>query len=165
MNRLDQHGGTARLQGAHDGIGDLRRHGFLGLQAAGEDFDDARQLRNANDPLRRQIGNMDAADEGRDMVLAMRVELDVAQHDQIVVTADIHEGARQRFRRIVVIARKILPKGLGDAFWRVEQSLAAGVIAGPGEQYAHGGLGFFLRWALHHPGGRFARDFLDDCVH
>ena len=59
-----------------------------------------------------QIGDMDAADEGRDVVFAMRVELDVAQHDDIVIAANFVEGARQGFGRVFVIAEKYSRKAL-----------------------------------------------------
>ena len=101
---------------------------------------------------------MGAADEGSDVVFAVRVELDVAQHDDVVVAAHIVEGARQGFGRIFFVAAEILAEGLGHALRGIEQAFAVRVVAGPGEQGADGGLGLLLGGALD----RLARDLLDD---
>ena len=108
---------------------------------------------------------MRAADEGGDVVLAMGVEFDIAQHDEVVIAADILEGARQGLGGVFVIAAEKLAKGLGHAARRIQQAFAVGIIAGPGQQHAHGGLGLFLRRTLNLGIRGFALEFLDDSVH
>ena len=87
---------------------------------------------------------MGAADEGNDMVLAMRVEFDVAQHDDVVIAFDLVEGARQRLHRVLLIALEELVIGLDHALRRVEQALAVGIVACPGDQRADGLFGLLL---------------------
>ena len=92
---FDQDCDAARRQNRLDGAGDLCRQLLLRLQAAGEDLDDAGELRQADHAVARQVGDMRHADERRDMVLAMALHADVAQHDHVVVAADVLERARQ----------------------------------------------------------------------
>ena len=94
MHRLDENGGALGFERRVDGLDDLRRHALLGLQTAGIDFDDARQLGDADHRLPRQIGDMRSADERDDMVFTMRIELDIAQHDDVVIAFNLIEGAR-----------------------------------------------------------------------
>jgi hypothetical protein len=105
--------------------------------------------------------DLGAPDEGSDMVFAVRVELDVAQHDDVVVAPHIVEGARQGFGRIIFVAAEILAEGLGHSLRGIEQAFAVRVVPGPGQQDPDGGLGFLLAGALD----RLERDLLDDGVH
>ncbi len=110
MPRSDMHWWTAssitadaaRLKRMIDDAGDLRRHGLLGLQPPGIDLHDTRKLGNADHRVRGQIGDMGAADEWHDVMLAMGIELDVAQHDDVVIAFDLVEGARQRLIGILL---------------------------------------------------------------
>ena len=58
---------------------------------------------------------MHAADDRRQVMLAMRLEADVAQHHDFVVTAGLLEGALEVFARIVVVAGKPFLIGAHDA--------------------------------------------------
>jgi hypothetical protein len=87
------------LQGVFDAVGDLRGELFLHLEAAGEAVDHAGQLADADDAVGRQIADVRAADDRRHVMLAVALELDVAQHDHLVVAFDFLEGAAQVFGR------------------------------------------------------------------
>ena len=117
---------------------------LLRLQAMGEDIDDAGNLGQADDLAVRQIADMRLADDRHHVVLAMRMELDVADDDEIVIAGDLLEGAAELFRRAHVVAVEHFEVGLGDALGRVDQALAVRIVAGPAQQRAHGrlGLGF-----------------------
>ena len=49
---------------------------------------------------------MGTPDERHHVMLAMGVELDIAEHDQIVIAADFLEGAGQRLDGILLISLK-----------------------------------------------------------
>src|SRR5215510_4214900 len=121
--------------------GDLGGHFFLHLQPSGIDVDEPRQFRNADNAVARQIADVNAADDRRDMVLAMGLEPDVAQHDDLVVAANLLEGPLQVFARILEIARKPVLVSPHDARRSAEQSFAFGIIPGPANERAHGLLG------------------------
>ena len=67
--------------------GDLRGHLFLHLEAARVGLDHARELADADDLAVGQVADVRAADDRRHVVLAVALELDVAQHDHLVVAA------------------------------------------------------------------------------
>jgi microcompartment protein CcmK/EutM len=104
MLRLHQHGHAARVQLLIDRRGDLRGQRLLRLQALREHVDKPRQLREADDAVGRIIGDMRLADEGHDVVLAMRKKRDVAHQNQIVVAFDLGEYALQDFLGILPVA-------------------------------------------------------------
>ena len=56
----------------------------------------AGELRQADDAFGREIGDMRLADEGHHVVLAMRIEGNVADEHDIVIAADVFEGALER---------------------------------------------------------------------
>ena len=95
---LDHHADAARLQHVVDAVGDLRGHLFLHLEAARIGLDHARQLADADDLAVGQVADVRAADDRRHVVLAMAFELDVAQHDHLVVAVDFLEGAARGIR-------------------------------------------------------------------
>ena len=61
--------------------------------------DDPRELADADHPVGRQVADVRAADDGRHVMLAKRLEGDVAQHHHLVVALDFLEGAPQVFAR------------------------------------------------------------------
>src|SRR5580692_11579061 len=101
---------------------------------------------------------MHAADDRREVMLAMGLEADVAQHDDLVIAAGLLEGALEVFARIVVVAGEPFLVGARHARRRGAKALTVGVVAGPADQGADRGLGLGAR----RPGrtGRFgARAF------
>jgi hypothetical protein len=67
---------SLRLQLVLEPAGDLGRQPLLDLERAGEVVDDAGELREAEDPLARQIADVGDADERQQVVLAERMERD-----------------------------------------------------------------------------------------
>ncbi len=78
------------------------------------------------------------------MVLAMALDLDVAQHDDVVIALHVLEGAREIFHRVFGIAGKPLLVGIHDALGRVDQAFALRVVSGPCDQGANRFFGFLL---------------------
>ena len=76
MDGFDIHRHAARAQDAFDGVGDLGRHRFLGLQSLGEDLHDAGQLADADNPIGRQIRDMGRTQDRHHMMFAMALERD-----------------------------------------------------------------------------------------
>jgi hypothetical protein len=70
---------------------------------------------------------MRVADDGGHVVLAVRLERNVAQQHDLVVAAHLVEGAGEVRHRVFVIAAEILAIGARDPARRVEQPLALGV--------------------------------------
>src|SRR5690606_32313362 len=78
-----------RLHHDLNAMSDLHGHRFLHLETAGEGLDDASELADADDLAVRQITDVDLAHDGRHVVLAVRLETDVAEHDHFVVAVDL----------------------------------------------------------------------------
>src|SRR5437762_9143518 len=116
-----------------------------------------------------QVGHMRASEERHDVMLAMRVELDVAQHDDIVIAADVFERGGQCLERAFFVSLEELAIGIGDASRRVAEPLACGIIASPGNERADCRLHLCLRRALdrrtRRRGGYVAMNLLDDGIH
>ncbi len=89
---------------------------------------------------------MGDAHDRRQVVLAMALDIDIGQHDHVVIALHILEGLAERLERIGVIAGEPLLIGLDHAFGRVDQAFTARVIPGPGDQGANGGFGLFAAW-------------------
>src|SRR6202034_2688598 len=92
------------------------------------------------------------------VVLAMGLEADVAQHDDLVIAAGLLEGALEIFARVVVVAGEPFLIGARHARRRSAQPLAVGIVAGPADQGADRGLGLGAR-RLGQPGRLGARAF------
>src|SRR5262249_27274820 len=89
-------------------------------------------------------------------MLAMRIERDVADEHEVVVGADLRERALEHVGRAFAVAAEQLLVGVDDARRRVEQALAIGIVAGKGDQRAHGRDGLVPRGARHRRLGRGA---------
>ena len=101
---IDHHRHAGRLQGFLDALGDLRGELFLHLEAAGVALHHARQLADADHAVGRHVADVGAADDRRHVVLAVALELDVAQHHHLVVALDFLEGALEVVGRVLGIA-------------------------------------------------------------
>src|SRR5690606_24353508 len=143
------HADAARLQHALDAAGDLRGHLLLHLEATGVGVHDPRQLADAHDLAVGQVADMRLADDRRHVVLAVRLELDVAQHDQLVVAGDLLEGAREVVVRVQLVAAVPVLVGPGDARRGLDQAFAPGILPGPAQQGADG----LFRLLAGHAGG------------
>src|ERR1700733_9356761 len=88
---------------------------------------------------------MHAADDRSKVMLAMRLEADVAQTHDFVVTAGLLESAFEVFARIVVVAGKPFLIGAHHARRRGAQAFAIRIVAGPLDERADGGLRLLAR--------------------
>ena len=120
---------------------------LLGLQAAGEDIGEPRQLRQSHHPLDRRIGDMRLAVERHHVVLALRGEFDVADQDEIVIAGGFAKGAVQHLGRALVVALIEFVEGFDHAARRIQQTFAAGVLADIAEQDVDGLFGLRARGA------------------
>src|SRR5690554_4392167 len=75
-------------------------------------------------------------------MLAVALERDVLEQNDLVVTADFLESARKMSRRILGIAEAVFLPGARHPRRRVQQALAVGIVAGPADERAHGILDF-----------------------
>src|SRR6185503_4951782 len=76
-------------------------------------------------------------------MLAVRLERDVLQQHNLVIAANLLEGAAKVVRGVFPIAARIFLPCACDAPRRVEQALALRVVAGPADQRANG-VGNFI---------------------
>jgi hypothetical protein len=72
------------------------------------------------------------------MVLAVALDADVAQHDEVIVAAGFLELPRERLGRIEPVARIVFLERIRDAARRIHEAFAVGIVPGPGDQRAHG---------------------------
>ena len=77
-----------------DERGDLHCHPLLDLRATSVELDDPRQLREADDPVLRHVGDVGPAEEGQQVVRADRVERDVGHRDHPLVALGVRERAQ-----------------------------------------------------------------------
>src|SRR5688572_10778670 len=74
VRRLHDYGDAERLRHLVNRVGDLLREALLHLEPPREHIDDSRQLRQADDPFRRQVGHVALAEERQQMMFAETVE-------------------------------------------------------------------------------------------
>jgi hypothetical protein len=106
MSALDNNADSEWLQDTIQASSDFGGHFFLNLKPFCINVDETSQLRNSNNSIARKIADMNAADDRRDMVLAMGFESDIAQYHDLVVATHFFECPLQIFARIFKIARK-----------------------------------------------------------
>ena len=134
------HADTLGLQHVVDRVGDLRRHLLLDLQPLGVRLDDARELGDADDAPVGDIGDPGAPDDRGEVMLAVALEADAAQHDHLVVAFGLREGLGQDLLRVLVIAAKVFLVGARHARGRLDEAVAVGIVAGPADDGADRGL-------------------------
>jgi hypothetical protein len=134
---IDHHRDAARLQHLLQGVGDLRRHLLLDLQPLGIAVEQPRQLADPDHAMVRQIGDVRAADDRRQVMLAMALEAHVPEHDHLVVAVGLLESALEDRMRLLVVAAEELAPGAHHAVGRAEQAFARRVVAGPADQRTH----------------------------
>ncbi len=85
MAGFDDHAYALRLDYFLNGFGDLRGEAFLNLQAAGEEFDQARDLAQADHLAVGDVGYVHFAEERQQVVLAEAEHFYVFDDDHLVV--------------------------------------------------------------------------------
>mmetsp|Transcript_29315 Transcript_29315/g.97021 ORF Transcript_29315/g.97021 Transcript_29315/m.97021 type:complete len:304 (-) Transcript_29315:16-927(-) len=136
VRRLDDDADAAGPAGLGDGLGDLRREPLLHLQALREHVGDARELGQAQDLAVGDVGDVALAEEGHDVVLAERVELDVLDEDHLAVVLG-EDRAVEHVLEALRVARRAVHQQLGHAPRRVLEALAARVLAERVEDRRH----------------------------
>ena len=134
---LQDHRDAVRLQHVVDGVGDLRSQALLDLQPARVHVHHPGQLADPHHATARQVGDVGAADDRHHVVLAVALEADVAQQNDLVVVVHLGEGAAEQRHRVDGVAPEELLVGAHHAGRRVVQSFAGRVLARPAQQGAH----------------------------
>ena len=146
MCGFDDHADAARVQHVLNGVGNLGGQPLLYLQTFAENIDETGELGNADDAAGRQISDMHFAQDGDDMMFAMRFEPDVAQDDDFVIGRGLLESGREQLNRIFVVTGKELLIGADDPLGCSSQPLPVRIVTGPFDQSADRGLRFRLAW-------------------
>ena len=147
MLRLDNHGHALWLEIIPDALGDLGGEALLDLQTMRVALQHPRQLGDAHHPAVGQITDVGLSDHRQHVVLAETDEADVAQDDQLIIAADLLEGALEIAAGVGLIAGEQLDVGARHAGGGVEQTFAGHIVARPADQGAHRLFGFILAWA------------------
>src|SRR5690606_25331752 len=92
---------------------------------------DARELADPDDFVRGQISHVRASYDGRHVMLAVRFELGVAQHDHLIIASDFLEGSPQVIGWVAQVSREPIAICAHDALGRVPEPLPFGILAGP----------------------------------
>lgn len=71
MLRLYDYGDPFGMKGFLDAIGDLSRHGFLGLKATRISIQNTCKLANAHDTVFRQVGYVSGASDRHNVMFAV----------------------------------------------------------------------------------------------
>ena len=113
------------MQGLDDGVGKLAGDAFLELRPGGDGAHDARQLGQAGDMAAgaRDVGDVGRADERQQVMLAHRVEGDVAHQHHLVVMVVLH--GHEKLAGIGLEAEEDVVPHVGDPPRRVTQTRAA----------------------------------------
>ena len=139
VGRLEDDADTLWYQALLEELGDLLGQALLDLQATRVHLDDPWDLGQPDDPTARDIGDGCAAEERQQVVLAQRVERDVLDHHHLAV-GDVVDRAIDQALGIHVVARGQLGVHPMHPFRGAGESLAIGVLADLGQDFADGGL-------------------------
>ena len=136
MLGLDHHEHPAGRERAIDRLRDLGRQAFLDLRLR-EQVDDPRDLRQTGDLLRLvgDVRDMRLPGERDQVVLAERLQRDVADHDQLVVVGAFHH--RDELRGVLADPGERLLVHAGDARGRFPQAAPVGVLTDPFKDQAY----------------------------
>ena len=143
MLRFDHHSHALGFQIVPDRLRHLGGQAFLDLQAPGIAVQHARQFGYPDHPVRRQVGNRGRPRDRGHMVFAMRLERDIFQQHDFIVTAHFLKGSRKVNAWIFIIALAIFAPGAGNALRRILESLAVGIVSSPADQVANRFLNLF----------------------
>jgi hypothetical protein len=131
MHGVDYDAAPAGLENLCDAVCDLRCQLFLHLETSCVAVDDACELADTHHLVGGQVPDVHSADDGRHVMLAMRLERDIAQHHHLVVAAHLLEGPAQVVGGVTLVAGEPVPVGVDDALGRLQQSFPSRIIASP----------------------------------
>lgn len=92
MARLDHHHDAERAERLLEVVGDLLGEPLLELRTLGVELQDPRELRDADDPVARDVGDVRLPVERHQVVGAEGVERDPPLHDHGAVMLVVREG-------------------------------------------------------------------------
>lgn len=134
MSCFYDHGNAAWLKGLLNGIGDLSGQCLLNLQALSIDLDNPGELANADNASARQVGDMSLTDDRHDMVLAVRFQTHVPEHDHIIVVIGLLEGTGEYLAWVSPVPLEKFLIGPYNSCRSIQQALSIGIIASPFNQ-------------------------------
>jgi hypothetical protein len=136
VHGLDHHAHAGRPQHVADGAGHLLGEPLLHLQPPREHLDDARQLGEPHDAAVRDVGDVHLPDEGEHVVLAHRVEVDVA-HEHHVLVLLLEHGVAHHVAHVHVLAAGEPGQAPRDALRRLQQPVPVRILAEQRELTSH----------------------------
>lgn len=146
---LDHHDGAEWAEGLLKAVTNLLGQVFLYLQAMREDVHHAWYLAETYNVAIGDISHVNLAEEGKDVVLAERVELDVLDHNHLVVVLMEH-GRFEGGNRIHRIALGKFEECACQPFRCALQSFSCGVFADGFEVLDAGVFQYFnLFFSIH----------------
>lgn len=117
-----------RIEGFLDAVLDLHGHTLLHLQAVAEDIHDAGYLGEARYLPVGDVGHVRLSVEGKHVVLAEGVEVNVLDDDHLVVVF-VELSRVEHSHGVHRVAAGEGEHGLGHALGSLEQALALGILA------------------------------------
>ena len=146
---LDHHDGTEWAEGLLKAVTNLLGQVLLHLQAMREDVHHAWYLAEPHDVAIGDVGHMNLAEEGQNVVFAERIELDVLDHNHLVVVLMEH-GRLEGGNGIHRIALGEFEEGTCQPFWRALQSFSVGIFSDGFEVLDAGAFQYFnLFFSIH----------------
>src|SRR5450631_152326 len=138
MLTLDDHDDSTRRQGVLESVGDLTGQPLLHLRQLRVQIHQPCDFRQAGDLALhvRQIANVSNAVEWQHVVLAGAVDLDVFDHDDLVVVRV--ENRRQHLFGPLLQPSKLFGHGASDPLRRALKTIARGIFADGQQDLAHG---------------------------
>ena len=134
MAGFDDYADALRFDYFLDGFGDLGGEALLNLQAAGEEFDQARNFAEADDFAVGDVGDVHFAEERQHVVLAEAEHFDVFDDDHFVVGDGEERAFEQSFGVFGVAAGEKL-HGLANALGSLLKAFAVRVFAEADEHF------------------------------
>jgi len=123
-----------RLDNFLNGFGDLGGEALLYLQAAGEEFDEARNFAEADDFAVGNVGHVHFAEERQQVVLAEAEHFDVLDDDHLVIRDGEERAFQQGFGIFGIAAGEEL-HGLANALGSLQKTFAVRVFAEANEHF------------------------------
>jgi len=118
-----------------DGLGDLGGEALLNLQAAGEEFDQARDFAESDDASVGDVGYVDFAEEREQVVLAEAEHFHIFDDDHLVIFF-VEERALEEGFGVLLVALGEELHGFVDAFGSRGEAFAIGIFAEADQHFA-----------------------------
>ena len=140
MHGVEHHEDAAGSQAGLQRLGDLLGQALLHLRARGEGVDHGGQTAEADHPVARQVGQVGAADERQQVVLADGAEREVAHEHELPRGRADRDRVPQVVERVDAEPGEVLAVGLGDASRGRLQAGPGDILADRGKELNDRGL-------------------------